>query len=79
MLWVLVSKIYLNTIFVATPLVSESFDWTLGLDLKNFRDVKQRVVRKIGELEQHGAKWGRLIGIEDGKDDAFIRFMKQNI
>ncbi|EDV54792.2 uncharacterized protein LOC6549139 [Drosophila erecta] len=57
----------------------ESFDWTLGLDLKNFRDVKQRVLRKIGDMEHQGAKWGRLIGIEDGKDDAFLRFMKKNI
>ncbi|XP_017051499.1 uncharacterized protein LOC108095082 [Drosophila ficusphila] len=56
----------------------ESFDWNAGLDLKKYRDVKQRVSRKIGDLERKGIQWGRRIGIEDGKDDAFFRFMREN-
>nr|XP_016942395.1 uncharacterized protein LOC108019153 [Drosophila suzukii] len=56
----------------------ESFDWNSRLDLKNFRDIKQRVVKKIGDLERKGVVWGRLICIDDAKDDAFFRFMREN-
>ncbi|XP_017012254.1 uncharacterized protein [Drosophila takahashii] len=56
----------------------ESFNWNSGLDLKNYRDIKQRVMKKIGDLERRGVIWGRLIGIEDGKDDPFFRFMREN-
>ncbi|KAI8043280.1 uncharacterized protein LOC128263518 [Drosophila gunungcola] len=57
----------------------ESFDWNSGLYMKNYRDVKQRVVKKIGDLERRGVMWGRLVGIEDGKDDVFFRFMRENV
>ncbi|XP_017067858.2 uncharacterized protein LOC108105669 [Drosophila eugracilis] len=57
----------------------ESFNWNSGVDLKKYRDVKQRFVKKVGDLERRGVMWGRLIGIEDGKDDALFRFMREII
>lgn len=41
--------------------------------------MKRRLVKKIADLEAKGVRWGRRIGIDDSKDDAFFRFMRERI
>ncbi|XP_020800783.1 uncharacterized protein LOC110178110 [Drosophila serrata] len=57
----------------------EWFDLQSGVSFKDLDDMKRRLIKKIADLEATGVRWGRRIGIDDGKDDAFFRFMREKI
>ncbi|KAH8281705.1 hypothetical protein KR054_002426, partial [Drosophila jambulina] len=58
---------------------SEWFDLQSGVSSKDLDDMKRRLAKKIADLEATGIRWGRRIGIDDGKDDAFFRYMREKI